>query len=51
VAHRLSTVRNAHRIIVLHRGQIIETGDHGELMKRKGFYYKLHQLQNGRVLE
>ena len=51
VAHRLSTVRNAHRIIVLHRGRIIETGDHVELMKREGFYYKLHQLQNGRVLE
>ncbi len=48
VAHRLSTVRNADRIIVLHRGRIIETGDHIELMKRKGFYYKLHQLQNGR---
>ena len=51
VAHRLSTVRNAHRIIVLHRGRIIETGNHVELMKRKGFYYKLHQLQNGRDLE
>jgi ABC-type multidrug transport system fused ATPase/permease subunit len=32
----------------LHRGRVIETGDHVELMKRKGFYYKLHQLQNGR---
>jgi ATP-binding cassette subfamily B protein len=51
VAHRLSTVRNAHRIIVLHRGRIIETGNHVELMKRKGFYRKLHQLQNGRDLE
>jgi len=51
VAHRLSTVRNAHRIIVLHRGRIIETGNHVELMTRKGFYYKLHQLQNGRDLE
>ena len=50
VAHRLSTVRNAHRIIVLNRGRIIETGDHVELMKRKGFYYKLHQLQNEREL-
>jgi ATP-binding cassette subfamily B multidrug efflux pump len=48
VAHRLSTVRNAHRIIVLHRGRVIEAGDHVELIKRKGFYYKLHQLQNGR---
>jgi ATP-binding cassette subfamily B protein len=47
VAHRLSTVRNAHRIIVLHRGRIIETGNHVELMNRKGFYHKLHQLQNG----
>jgi ATP-binding cassette subfamily B protein len=51
VAHRLSTVRNAHRIIVLHRGRVIETGDHVELMKRQGFYYKLHQLQNGRVVK
>jgi ATP-binding cassette subfamily B protein len=51
VAHRLSTVRNAHRIIVLNRGRIIETGDHVRLMKRKGFYYKLQQLQNGRGLE
>ncbi len=51
VAHRLSTIRNAHRIIVLHRGRIIEIGNHVELMKRKGFYYKLHQLQNERGLE
>ncbi len=46
VAHRLSTIRNAHRIIVLNRGRIIETGNHVELMKKRGFYYKLHQLQN-----
>ena len=51
VAHRLSTVRNAHRIIVLNRGRIIETGDHSKLMKRKGFYCKLQQLQNGHGLE
>jgi ATP-binding cassette subfamily B protein len=47
VAHRLSTVRGADRIIVLNRGRIIETGPHIELMDRKGFYFKLHQLQNG----
>jgi len=47
VAHRLSTVRNADRIIVLKRGRIIETGNHIELMNQKGFYFKLHQLQNG----
>jgi len=49
VAHRLSTVRNADRIIVLKRGRIIETGTHAGLMDQKGFYYKLHQLQNGAV--
>jgi ATP-binding cassette subfamily B protein len=47
VAHRLSTVRNAHRIIVLKRGRVIETGSHAELMRQKGFYFKLHRLQNG----
>ncbi len=46
VAHRLSTVRNADRIIVLNRGRMIETGTHSNLMKKRGFYYKLNQLQN-----
>ena len=45
VAHRLSTVRNADRIIVLNRGRIIETGHHTDLMDQKGFYYRLHQFQ------
>jgi ATP-binding cassette subfamily B protein len=47
VAHRLSTVRNADRIIVLNRGRIAETGHHTDLMQQKGFYFRLHQLQNG----
>jgi ATP-binding cassette subfamily B protein len=47
VAHRLSTVRNTDRIIVLNRGRIIETGTHSELMKQKGFYFRLNQVQNG----
>ena len=47
VAHRLSTVRNADRIIVLNRGRIIETGTHADLIEKQGFYYRLYQLQNG----
>lgn len=46
VAHRLSTVRNADRIIVLNRGRIIESGSHEELMHAKGFYFRLNQLQS-----
>ncbi len=47
VAHRLSTARYADRIMVLHRGRIIESGSHEALMEKKGFYYQLNQLQNG----
>ena len=47
VAHRLSTIRNANRILVLNRGRIIETGNHDQLIDKRGFYYRLHQLQNG----
>jgi ATP-binding cassette subfamily B multidrug efflux pump len=45
VAHRLSTVQNADRIIVLHHGRIRETGTHQELLHLKGIYWKLYQLQ------
>jgi ABC-type multidrug transport system fused ATPase/permease subunit len=44
VAHRLSTVRGADCILVMHRGRIIESGSHAQLMSRRGFYYYLHQL-------
>jgi ATP-binding cassette subfamily B protein len=46
IAHRLSTVRHADRILVLNRGRIIETGTHAGLMNRQGFYYRLSQLQD-----
>ncbi|OFY94936.1 MAG: hypothetical protein A2491_12065 [Bacteroidetes bacterium RIFOXYC12_FULL_35_7] len=49
VAHRLSTVKNAHRIIVLDKGKIVETGSHTELTEKKGAYYELikNQLELG----
>lgn len=49
VAHRLSTVRNAHRIVVLDHGRIVETGNHAELIARHGAYYNLvkNQLELG----
>ncbi len=45
ISHRFSTVRNADRIIVLHKGQIVEKGTHSELLKRKGKYAKAFEKQ------
>ena len=45
VAHRLSTVRNADRILVLHKGCIRESGTHQELLRQRGLYYRLYLLQ------
>ena len=49
IAHRLSTVKNAHQIVVLEKGRIIEQGNHQELIKQKGSYYQLvkNQLELG----
>ncbi|MBR3641085.1 MAG: ABC transporter ATP-binding protein [Oscillibacter sp.] len=46
IAHRLSTVRNAHAILVLERGEIIERGDHDDLLRQKGVYYQLYTGQS-----
>ncbi|MHB1688370.1 MAG: ABC transporter ATP-binding protein [Ignavibacteriaceae bacterium] len=45
IAHRLSTIQSADKIIVMHKGEIRETGNHQELLAKKGIYYKLYQLQ------
>jgi ATP-binding cassette subfamily B protein len=45
IAHRLSTLKNANRIVVMDQGRIMEVGGHGELLDRNGAYAKLHQAQ------
>jgi ATP-binding cassette subfamily B protein len=45
ITHRLSTIRRAHRIVMLHQGAIVEMGSHDELMDRRGRYYALYRQQ------
>ena len=45
VAHRLSTIQNADKIIVMNHGMIVETGTHQQLLARQGFYAKLYNSQ------
>ena len=45
IAHRLNTIRNADKILVINKGEIVEQGTHEELLKRKGFYYNLYMSQ------
>ncbi|MCP9455023.1 MAG: lipid A export permease/ATP-binding protein MsbA [Nitrospira sp.] len=45
IAHRLSTVQNADRIVVLNRGSIVEMGTHEELLRRRGLYHRLYTMQ------
>ena len=45
IAHRLATLQNAHRIVVLHRGEVVESGPHGELLAKGGVYATLYRFQ------
>jgi ABC-type multidrug transport system fused ATPase/permease subunit len=45
IAHRLSTIQHADTILVMHKGQIRERGNHQELLAKRGIYYRLYQLQ------
>jgi len=45
IAHRLSTIRDADLILVMQHGDIVEQGNHEELLEKKGFYYELYMSQ------
>jgi ATP-binding cassette subfamily B protein len=45
IAHRISTIKNADKILVMDNGEIIEQGNHQDLMQRKGIYFELYEKQ------
>ncbi len=51
IAHRLSTVREADKIVVLNQGKIVEVGSHAQLLRQEGIYHRLHSLQESGELQ
>ncbi len=47
IAHRLSTIQRADRILVFHKGELRESGTHGELLDKRGIYFRLYELHSG----
>jgi ATP-binding cassette subfamily B multidrug efflux pump len=45
IAHRLATIKKAHKIIVMDHGQVVESGSHDELLSKNGFYTRLYTMQ------
>ena len=45
IAHRLSTIKSADRILVIEKGEVIESGTHKQLLNQKGYYYRLYTNQ------
>jgi ABC-type multidrug transport system fused ATPase/permease subunit len=45
ISHRISTIRNATKIIVISDGEVIESGNHESLMRQKGTYFEMHEQQ------
>ena len=45
IAHRIATIQNADKILVMDKGRIVESGTHLDLLKQKGYYNKLFELQ------
>jgi ATP-binding cassette, subfamily B, bacterial len=51
IAHRLSTIKRASRILVIQQGQLIEQGNHAQLIRQRGYYYRLYTQQFRRERE